>query len=50
MESKLSKDKELEVKIRVAEFAAEAEILEQKQIIECEAQKLEVRVELAKTR
>ena len=31
-------------------MAAEAELLEQKQIIECEAQKLKIREELAKVR
>ena len=45
--SKLSKEKELEDKIRVAELAAEARLLEQKQIIECKAQKLKIRQELA---
>ena len=48
--SKSSKEKELEDKIRVAESAAEAELLEQKEIIECEAQKLKISEELAKTR
>ena len=48
--SKSSKEKELEDKIRVVELAAEAELLEQKQIIECEAQKLKIREELAKAR
>ena len=47
---KSSKEKELEDKIRVAELAAEAELLEQKQIIECEAQKLKIREELANAR
>ena len=47
---KSSKEKELEDKIRVAELIAEAELLEQKQIIECEAQKLKIREELAKAR
>ena len=37
--SKSSKEKELEDKIRVAKLAAEAELLEQKQIIECKAHK-----------
>ena len=41
--SKSSKEKELEDKIRVAELVAEAELLEQKQIIESEAQKLKIR-------
>ena len=48
--SKSSKEKELEDKIRVVELAAEAELLEQKQIIECEAQKLKTREEVAKAR
>ena len=48
--SKSSRVKELEDKIRVAELAAEAELLEQKQIIEREVQKLENREELAKAR
>ena len=42
--------KEFEDKIRVAELAAEAELLEQRQFIECEAQKLKIREELAKAR
>ena len=48
--SKSSKEKELEDKIRVAKLVAEAELLEQKQIIECEAQKLKIKEELAKAR
>ena len=47
---KSSKEKELEDKIRVAELAAEAELLKQKHTTECEAQKLKIREELAKAR
>ena len=48
--SKSSKEKELEDKIRASKLVAEAELLEQKQIFECEAQKLKIMEELAKTR
>ena len=49
-EPKLSKEIGNEDKIRVPELVEEAELLEQKQIIECEAQKLKIREELAKAR
>ena len=49
-EPKLSKEIGNEDKIRVPELVEEAELLEQKQIIECEVQKLKIREELAKAR
>ena len=47
--SKSSKERELEDKMRVAELAAEAELLEQKQKIECDAKKLKGRISKART-
>ena len=42
--------KELEDKIWFAVLAAESELLKQKQMIKSEAQKLKIKVDLAKTR
>ena len=47
-ETKSSKEKEIKDKIKVAELMAEAELLEEKQILETEARKLKIKEELAK--
>ena len=44
------KEKEIEDKIKVAELMAEAELLEEKQILETEARKLKIKEELAKAK
>ena len=49
-ETKSSKEKEIEDKIKVAELMAEAELLEEKQILETEARKLKIKEELAKAK
>ena len=48
--TKSSKEKETECKIKVAELMAEAELLEEKQIIEIEARKLQIKEEQAKAK
>ena len=47
-ETKSSKEKEIEDKITVAKLMAEAELLEEKQILETEARKLKTKEELGK--
>ena len=49
-ETKSSKEKEIKDKIKVAELMAEAELLEEKQILETEARKLKIKEELAKAK
>ena len=48
--SKSSKDREIEEKIRVAELIAEGEVLQQKQMIQNEVEKLKIKHRLAKAK
>ena len=48
--SKLSRDREIEEKMKVAEVIAEAELLKQQQMIQNEAEKLKIKERLAKAK
>ena len=48
--SKSSRDREIEEKMKVAELIAEAELLQQKQMIQNEAEKLKIKERLAKAK
>ena len=47
--SKSSKYREIKEKIKIAELVAEAELLQKKQMIQNEAEKLKIKERLAKT-